>query len=260
MGACHAGQADRGPSVPSAGRSSTCDDVDSLWVHGFCGVLGRRQVKIRPWSDSDTDWWVGLRLDWQPTFGEAQLRMLTAGRIADFAYRAVAWRDDERVGFASIARRPGHEEAFALVLIPPQRRSLGIGSALFAELLRASGDETLMASMPDDDERSLAIAEHWGFRVVSQAIRSRFDLRQVQPRPIGPADHRVRVIDTASPASDRLWLSPPVRKAWTRHPCLPGRTLAGGVGSPAGSIVESRPQPWTAAMTHDILPGTEVHQ
>jgi len=165
-------------------------------------------VKIRPWSDADTDWWVGLRLAWQPTFGEAQLRLLAAGRIADFAYRAVALRDGARVGFASIACLPGHGEAFALVLVPPDRRGQGIGSALFAELVRESSDDTLMASMPDDDQRSLAVAEHWGFRVVSHAIRSRFDLRPGKPRPIDALDGQVRVIDAASPDWDKLWLSP----------------------------------------------------
>ena len=165
-------------------------------------------VEIEPWNDTDTDWWVGLRLAWEPAFGEAQLRLLAAGRIADFAYRAVAWDDGSRVGFASIARRPGHEEAFALVLVPPEKRGQGVGSALFADLLRESAGVTLSAAMPDDNERSLAIAEHWGFRVVSHAIRSRLELGPGQPGPIDLLDHRVRVIDAASPASDKLWLGP----------------------------------------------------
>ena len=165
-------------------------------------------MEIGPWNDSDTDWWVGLRLAREPTFGEAQLRLLAAGRIADFAYRAVARHDGSRVGFASIARLPGHDEAFALVLVPPERRAQGIGSALFAELLRESAGETLSAAIPDGDQRSLAVAEHWGFRVVSHAIRSRLDLRPGQPQPIDARDRDVRVIDAASPASEKLWLSP----------------------------------------------------
>ena len=172
---------------------------------------------IRPWDDSDTDWWVGLRLAWQPTFGEKQLRSLAAGRIADFVHRAVAWRDGSRVGFASVARRPGHDEEFALVLVAPERRGEGIGSVLFADLVSQTSDRPLTAAMPDDDDRSVAVAQHWGFQIVSHAVRSRFDLRPTSPYPhhaLGRG-RRVRVIDGASSASDKAWLGPLVAESDT---------------------------------------------
>lgn len=168
--------------------------------------LGDR-VDIRSWRDTDTDWWVRLRLEWQPTMGEEQLRLLAAGRIAQFAHRAVAWDGGDRVGFASVARPPGHTDDFALVLVPPAYRSRGVGSALFADLLRAVSVDTLATAIPDDDPRSREIAEHWGFRVASHAIRSRLDIPAGQSPPPGRSDPLIRVIDALSPPFDRRWLS-----------------------------------------------------
>ena len=84
-------------------------------------------VDIRPWDDSDVDWWVGLRRDWDPSVGEDRLRELAAGQIARYVHRAVAWDRGERVGFAVISYLPGADEATAHVLVAPHRRRHGIG-------------------------------------------------------------------------------------------------------------------------------------
>lgn len=174
-------------------------------------------MQIRSWDEADTDWWVGLRLAWQPMMSsDAQLRLLAAGKIARFAYRAVAWEEEARVGFASIAIPPGHDDSMALVLVPEDKRGKGIGSRLFADLLLHTDGQDLTASMGDDDPVGLAVAQHWGFQVVSHAIRSRYDVRH-DPAPArgNRSPYTFRVIDARSPAADRTWLAPLIRKSDT---------------------------------------------
>lgn len=167
-------------------------------------------MQIRSWDEADTDWWVTLRRAWQPTMSsDAQLRLLAAGKIARFAYRAVAWEEEARVGFASITVPPGHDDSMALVLVPEDKRGRGIGSRLFADLLRHADGQDLTASMGDDESVGLAVAQRWGFQMVSHAIRSRYDLRRNSvPAEGNRSPYAFRVIDARSPAADRAWLAP----------------------------------------------------
>jgi GNAT superfamily N-acetyltransferase len=161
---------------------------------------------IRSWEDSDTDWWVGLRLASDTAIGEEQLRLLAAGQVAAFAHRRVACIDSARVGYAAIAYPPGQAEGWAHVLVPQDRRGQGIGSALFSDLLRHSSDATLTTSMPDDDPRSLAIARHWGFEEVSHAVQSELDLRAHPPEPSNDPSRHWAVVDAGSPPAEKVWL------------------------------------------------------
>jgi GNAT superfamily N-acetyltransferase len=157
-------------------------------------------VQIKPWKTSDTDWWVGLRFAGQPIMGEAQVWLLAAGKIARFEFRAVAWIEGARVGFASLAQPPGRDDTIASVLVPDDRRGGGIGSALFAELLPKASGRSLLALMPDDNETSLAVAQHWGFEVVSHAVRSRLDLASAQTEPVGDGGRTI-----TDPHSPLMW-------------------------------------------------------
>lgn len=165
-------------------------------------------MEIEPWDESDTDWWVGLRRAWQPMMGEAQVRLVAAGKIVRFDHRAVAWRDGARVGFASLGRAPGNDDTMASVLVADDQRGSGVGSALFADLLGHTAGRKLMTFMPDGDDVSLSVAEHWGFEVVSHAVRSRLDLRSAPPGTPSLGERTVRVIDAASPVAEKAWLNP----------------------------------------------------
>lgn len=166
-------------------------------------------MDIAGWDDADTDWWVQLRLGWQPTFSQSQLRALAGGQIARFSHRAVAWDGPRRVGYAHIAHPPGQQMATAQVLVADPDRGRGVGSALFADLLAQARGAPLTTAMPDQDEPSLAVARHWGFVTVSHAIRSRLDLHAHPPVPTGPAGPAgppgclVRIVDGTSPVDLR---------------------------------------------------------
>jgi GNAT superfamily N-acetyltransferase len=170
---------------------------------GLPPTTGGRFVDIRPWSESDTDWWVALRLAWQPGFGEGQLRLLAAGQVATFTHRGVAWAGGQRVGYTHVAYPPGQDQATAQVLVSVEHRGRGLGSALFANTLAHGPAGPLMTAMPDDDDRSLAVAQHWGFTTVSHAIRSRLDLAAHPSVREDTPGYTIRIVDSASPASVR---------------------------------------------------------
>ena len=121
-------------------------------------------MEIRAWDDTDLDWWIGLRRQWQPRTGEGQLRALASGRVARFIHRAVARVDGERLGFSMIAIPPGDQIALAQVLVAPSRRGQGVGSRLWTDLLAPDAGMELVTWMGDDDPTSREVAEHWGFR------------------------------------------------------------------------------------------------
>lgn len=161
-------------------------------------------MKILMWEPTDIDWWIGLRRQWQPTVGEEQLRLLASGRVARFVHRTVAWRGNDRVGYAMIAITPGEQTAVAQVLVEPVQRGQGIGAALWGDLMTAGAGLDLMVWMADDDLTSQQVAEHWGFRVVSHAIRSRIDLTDIGLDPHMPEPFQVRVVEVAdSPDAKR---------------------------------------------------------
>jgi len=63
-----------------------------------------------------------------------------------------------------------------------------------------------MTWMPDDDPGSRETAEHWGFRLVSHAIRSRLDLSPGMPRPASTGSLELQVLDGSAPATGKASL------------------------------------------------------
>jgi GNAT superfamily N-acetyltransferase len=154
-------------------------------------------MEIRPWDDADLDWWVGLRRQWLPEMGEAQVRLLGSGRVARFIYRTVAWEGGDRLGSAMVFLPPDRPRAVAQVLVAPDARGKGVGSRLWADLTVTSADRELTAGMPDNDPTSREVAEHWGFHVVSHAIRSRLDFNGLSRRAPAPDPFSVRMVQVS---------------------------------------------------------------
>ena len=172
---------------------------------------------IRDWQDEDVDWWVALRHAWSPDFGEEQLRDLASGRIARFLERKVITVDGVPRGAGVIAQPPVASDPYAAVLVEPEFRDMGLGSKLFAVLLASHGRGPLGAIVLDGDDRSLAVATHWGFREASHGLESVLAIDADHP-PVGPelADGlELRVLEDEEVTAE--WIDPLLRAAST-HP------------------------------------------
>jgi GNAT superfamily N-acetyltransferase len=88
----------------------------------------------------------------------------------------VAVEDARPVGWAFTGNIPGtpvgHRSVYVVVALGHEGR--GVGRALFSRVLASvpAGSDQLRSRVFDDDERGLAVAEHWGFEVTQRSIAS----------------------------------------------------------------------------------------
>jgi GNAT superfamily N-acetyltransferase len=113
--------------------------------------------------------------------------------MEDLTYLA-AWLDGEPVGCGFVhAWPPEHAEAH-LVVVPDARRR-GIGSALFADVserAHAAGKDELEGEVREDDVESRAYFEHRGYRVVGGEQAVALDLSAIDaPTPSPPPGIRI---------------------------------------------------------------------
>ena len=99
----------------------------------------------------------------------------------------------DRIVGVGLLQRPGFAPPYRCalrVIVAREHEDSGVGSALRASLLPRvpSTITTLGTGVYDDDERSLAVARHWGFEIEKHGIESSLDLGEgPQVPPVLPA-------------------------------------------------------------------------
>lgn len=138
-------------------------------------------MEIRPYRESDREAAIDLILARSPHVQRSSLEdsldsehvVLSPSLLAvDDAERPVAWG----VVVEHSAMPEGHR--FVHVTVATEAEGCGLGSRLHAMLVGSVGPDVtqLGANLLDDDERSLAIAKHWGFEPYQHGYTSRFEL------------------------------------------------------------------------------------
>lgn len=140
-------------------------------------------LQLRDWEAADTDWYVSLRQRWWRVFPDDFLRRYAAGDIFPFVWRQVAELDGRPAGLAFLWKMSGQQGLSVAVLVESAVQGRGVGRALERAMTSAAGGQLLLTLLPDDDERSAAVAEHWGFEVYSHGVPSRLDLDALDDEP-----------------------------------------------------------------------------
>ena len=158
-------------------------------------------LTLREGGPADTDWTVALLRDWDPSLPEEFWRRVVTGEAAPIRRFLVAERAGARCGWVAVNAPEGLPYPMANVLVAPDLRGRGIGSALWAAVLPEVGPEDVGAGLPDHDEHALAIAAHWGFEVLGHGIDSVLDLGDGVPAPHLPAGVTVHLAPGAGAVS-----------------------------------------------------------
>ncbi len=111
--------------------------------------------------------------------------------VWDYRSFRTAYVDGQLAAWGFTARPTTFPPDWAIlsVTVAAEHEGQGIGTALRASVTTTLPDTaTTLVSLVDDlDERSLAVARHWGYRVQQHAIKSQLDLVDL-PEPELPAD------------------------------------------------------------------------
>jgi GNAT superfamily N-acetyltransferase len=110
----------------------------------------------------------------------------------------VATDADTLAGFAFCGSVPGVPPHLRQVLVEvaSEHEDAGLGRELYAGVRAAvpSVATDLRTRVFDDDDRALAVAQHWGFEIAQRSITSRLDLVDPQA-PTPPDDVSVEAVD-----------------------------------------------------------------
>ncbi|MCB0907744.1 MAG: GNAT family N-acetyltransferase [Nocardioidaceae bacterium] len=126
-----------------------------------------------------------------PRTDRAILRSGLVAQTAAFLRVLLARQPDGALAAVAIGRAGSNLPAgalFALVVVRPDLRGSGVGSALFARLMAdLPSDLTRLASgVFADDEASLAVARHWGFESVGLSVTTSCEVSTASaPTPLG---------------------------------------------------------------------------
>jgi len=152
-------------------------------------------MHTRPYRPEDEDAVIGLMAEHPDFIGTATDRILLR---LDHRVQLVGSEDDRVVAYASLLCPPWFDasQLSARVLVTSGRHNEGVGGAMWREILAATGSATTVHGLVAvGDERSLAIANHWGLSVYQTPIESviTFDERPAPARL--PEGFRVEFID-----------------------------------------------------------------
>ena len=117
--------------------------------------------------------------------------LFTMASVWDYRNFRAAYVDAELAGWGFTARPQPFPPDWAILslTVATAHEDRGLGTALREDLTATLPDSaaTLAALVDDLDERSLAVAQHWGYQVGQHAIKSQLDLVDL-PNPDLPAD------------------------------------------------------------------------
>jgi GNAT superfamily N-acetyltransferase len=159
-------------------------------------------VTIRDFTEADLDWAVDLLVEWDPAAPADAYRRVLTGEAATMTRCRVAQDGDERRGLAAIVEFEGVWRPMVSVVVERGHRGAGIGSLLMADTIPHVTATEAASGMPDDDEVSLGIAQHWGFEVLGHGVESVVDLADRPPMPDLPADVRLLTLSAADLPDD----------------------------------------------------------
>jgi GNAT superfamily N-acetyltransferase len=168
---------------------------------------------IRDLVATDLDWCADLKSAWDQIFTRDEWRRAFSGEIAPIEVIRVAVDGDERLGVAAIIHPINVPYPQCDVHVAPQHQGRGVGSALFAELRPLLEHRTCGAGMVDKDPRAVAVAQAWGFEVISHGIDSRLALAPGGPAPAVPDGTLLRVVAAAEVAADGVDLDGMIAQA-----------------------------------------------
>jgi GNAT superfamily N-acetyltransferase len=150
-----------------------------------------RQREIRPTrDDADLERWAALHNVVAPHDA------ITAENVRSWMSSArahtclLAFENGDPVGVGVAVLESPRPEPLVLSLVPTESRRLGLGSALFDELVSwaaGEGCDALLTHVEAGDEESLRFAERRGFTEISRELRVMLDLTGEMP-VIAPPD------------------------------------------------------------------------
>ncbi|MGH3507280.1 MAG: GNAT family N-acetyltransferase [Nocardioidaceae bacterium] len=138
-------------------------------------------MEIRAFADSDRPAGTALLMSRQPHMQPHWVDDMFDSPSTVIEPNIVAVSDDgELAGWAAVVAREGlpTDLRFVGVTVRADVEGAGLGSTLHRALMErlAEGVALLRGTVLDDDPRSLAVAEHWGYERFQYGITSRFDL------------------------------------------------------------------------------------
>ena len=159
-------------------------------------------ITVRAYTDSDAEFVMGTRKEWEPTLGEDFLRRLVAGQVAPIVYLGIAEVDGTPAGYAMVTSPTDTPNAVKVAVVRRAHRGQGVGRALATALDTVLPGETAESWVSDEDERDLAIAKHWGYSVTSHSIESLLTKDKVGPPSELPVGYTAKSMADADIDSD----------------------------------------------------------
>lgn len=115
--------------------------------------------------------------------------------------RFVVVEDGEVLGLARL-RATDDGAPSALVQVDPRHQGRGVGRLLFERLAEVAGPAEL-SGLVNGDDRSMAVARHWGFAPEREHRISAVDPRTIPATPPAPAG--LRVAPLADAGAEAVW-------------------------------------------------------
>jgi GNAT superfamily N-acetyltransferase len=159
-------------------------------------------ITVRAYSDDDAEFVMGTRKEWEPTIGEDFLLRLVSGHVAPIAYLGVAEVGGKRAGYAMVTRPTDTPNPVKVAVVRRAQQGQGVGRALVTALDEVLPGETAESWVSDSDERDLAIAQHWGYSVMSHSIESLLTKDKVGPTSELPVGYTAKTTADADIDSD----------------------------------------------------------
>jgi GNAT superfamily N-acetyltransferase len=164
-------------------------------------------LEVRPAHVADAAAWADVVQAASPSFvidaASAAHEIATDGPPDSLSVVAVL--DGTVVGVARQHRYRGEEHVGVLVMVRPDHRQQGVGTALMAwhhEHLRHSG-RARATTVVEDDPGSRAAAARWGFAITRALRKAALELAELPPP--GPTPPGVELLAVGEVGPDRIW-------------------------------------------------------
>ena len=115
--------------------------------------------------------------------------------------RYVVVEDGEVLGLTRLRASEGGPPSVT-VQVGPEHRGRGVGRLLFERVLSVAGTSAL-SGLVNGDDRSLAVARHWGFEPEREHRISTLDPRTTPAPPAAPVG--LRVVPLADAGAEAVW-------------------------------------------------------